>query len=135
PGMRALLGGEVHLYFATISTALPHIKAGKLRALGVTSAKRSTAAPEFPTLAEAGVSGYQHTSWVGMLAPARTPRAVVAKLNAEVVKIVQSPEMKGLLLREGLEADASSPEEFGQDIKTQIAKWQKLTKAAGIKPE
>jgi tripartite-type tricarboxylate transporter receptor subunit TctC len=135
PGMTALLGGQVHLYFATISTALPHIKTGKLRALGVTSAKRSTATPEYSTIAEAGVQGYQHQSWVGMLAPAKTPRAIVKKLNAEVVKIVQAPEMKALLLREGLEAAGDSPEEFAQDITTEIAKWQKLTKAAGIKPE
>ena len=135
PGMTALLSGEVHLYFATISTALPHIKTGRLRALGVTSAKRSTAAPEFPTIAEAGVPGYQHQSWVGMLAPAKTPRPVITKLNTEVVKIVQAPEMKALLLREGLEAAGDTPEEFEKDIKAEIVKWQKLTQAAGIKPE
>lgn len=135
PGMTALLSGEVHLYFATISTALPHIKAGKLRPLGVTSAKRSTAAPEFPTIAEAGVRGYQHQSWVGMLAPAKTPRPVVTRLNTEVVRIVQTPDMKTLLLREGLEAAGDTPEEFEKDIRDEIAKWQKLTKAAGIKPE
>lgn len=135
PGMTALLSGEVHLYFATISTALPHIKAAKLRALGVTSAKRSSAAPQYPTIAEAGVPGYQHQSWVGMLAPAKTPRPVITKLNAEVVKIVQAPEMKTLLLREGLEAAGDTPEEFEKDIKVEIAKWQKLAKAAGIKPE
>jgi tripartite-type tricarboxylate transporter receptor subunit TctC len=135
PGMTALLSGEVHLYFATISTALPHIKAGKLRPLGVTSAKRSTAAPEYPTIAQAGVSGYQHQSWVGMLAPAKTPRPVVTRLNSEVVKIVQAPDMKALLLREGLEAAGDTSEEFEKDIKDEIAKWQKLTRAAGIKPE
>lgn len=135
PGMTALLGGQVQLYFATISTALPHVKAGKLRALGVTSAKRSTAAPEFPTIAEAGVPGYQHTSWVGMLAPAKTPQPIVARLNAEVVKVVESPQMKALLLREGLEADTSTPEEFARDIRAQIEKWKKLIEAAGIKAE
>lgn len=135
PGMTALLSGEVQLYFATISTALPHIKAGKLRPLGVTSAKRSTAAPEFPTIAEAGLPGYQHSSWVGMLAPAKTPPPIVKKLNNEVVRIVQAPEMKALLLREGLEADGSTAEEFAQDIKAEIAKWQKVAAAAGIKPE
>ncbi|MBI4193871.1 MAG: tripartite tricarboxylate transporter substrate binding protein [Betaproteobacteria bacterium] len=135
PGMTALLGGQVHLYFATISTALPHIRTGKLRALGVTSAKRSTAAPEFTTIAEAGVPGYQHTSWVGMLAPAKTPRPIITRLNSEVVGIVQAEQMKTLLLREGLEADGSTPEEFAQDIRTEIAKWMKLTKAAGIKAD
>jgi len=135
PGMTALLSGEVQLYFATISTALPHIKVGKLRALGVTSARRSTAAPEFPTIAEAGLPGYQHQSWVGMLAPAKTPRPIITRLNSEVVKIVQSPDIKGLLLREGLEAAGDTPEEFEKDIKEEIVKWQKLTQAAGIKPE
>jgi tripartite-type tricarboxylate transporter receptor subunit TctC len=135
PGMTALLGGQVQLYFATISTALPHIRAGKLRALGVTSAKRSTAAPEFPTIAEAGVPGYQHTSWVGMLAPAKTPQPIVARLNAEVVKILESPQMKALLLRDGLEADTSTPEEFARDIRAQIEKWKKLIEAAGVKAE
>jgi tripartite-type tricarboxylate transporter receptor subunit TctC len=135
PGMNALLGGQVHLYFATISTGLPHIRAGKLRALGVTSPKRSTAAPEFPTLAETGVKGYAHTSWVGMLAPAKTPPALIKKLNAEVVRIVHDPEMKALLLREGLEADGDTPQEFAAAIREEIAKWQKLAKVAGIKPE
>ncbi|MGQ0752716.1 MAG: tripartite tricarboxylate transporter substrate-binding protein, partial [Betaproteobacteria bacterium] len=77
----------------------------------------------------------QHQSWVGMLAPARTPRTVVTRLNTEVVKIVQAPDMKALLLREGLEAAGDTPEEFEKDIKDEIAKWQQLTKAAGIKPE
>ena len=135
PGMTALLSGEVQLYFATISTALPHIKVGKLRALGVTSSKRSTAAPEFPTISEAGVPAYHHQSWVGMLAPAKTPRPIITRLNSEVVRIVQAPDMKSLLLRDGLEAAGDKPEEFEKDIKEEIAKWQKLTKAAGIKAE
>lgn len=135
PGMTALLGGQVQLYFATISTALPHIKSGKLRALGVTSAKRSTAAPEFPTIAEAGVPGYQHTSWVGMLAPAKTPQPIVTRLNSEVVKTLESPQMKALLLRDGLEVDTTTPEEFARDIREQIEKWKKLIQAAGIRAE
>ncbi len=135
PGMIALLGGQVQLYFATISTALPQIHAGKLRALAVTSARRSVAAPEFPTIAEAGVPGYQHASWVGTLAPAKTPRPVVTRLHAEVVKIVHLPEVKNALLREGLEAVGNSPEEFAAIIKNEIAKWKKVVKAAGIKAE
>ena len=81
PGIVGLLSGQVQLYFATISTALPHVKAGKLRALAVTTAKRSIVAPEYPTIAEAGVPGYEHASWVGLLAPAKTPPAVIATLN------------------------------------------------------
>lgn len=135
PGVVALLGGQVQLYFATISTALPHIQAGKLRALGVTSSRRSVAAPQFPTIAESGVPGYHHASWVGMLAPAKTPQPVVARLNAETVKVLHSQDVKTLLLRDGLEAVGDSPKEFAAIIKSEVAKWQKLVKAAGIKAD
>ena len=133
PGMTALLGGEVQLYFATISTAIPHIRSGKLRALGVTTTKRSVAAPEFPTISEAGVPGYEHSSWVGMLAPARLPKPVLAKIGDESSKAVQSPDIKALLLRDGLEAVGNSPAEFDRIIKTEVAKWAKVAKAANIK--
>ena len=135
PGTIALLGGQVQAYFATISTSLPHIKSGKLRALAVTSAKRSSVAPELPTVAEAGVTGYEHSSWVGILAPAKTPRPVIDKLHSEIVRIVQAPDVKALFLREGLEPVGNSPREFDAIIKTEIAKWQKLVKAAGIPVE
>jgi tripartite-type tricarboxylate transporter receptor subunit TctC len=135
PGMTALLSGEVQLYFATISTAIPHIRSGRLRALGVTTAKRSVAAPEFPTIAEAGVPGYEHSSWVGMLAPAKVPPPVLAKLNGEAVKAVQNPEVKALLLRDGLEAVGNSPAEFDRIIKSEVAKWIKVAKAANIKAQ
>jgi len=135
PGVVALLGGQVQSYFATISTALPHIKQGKLRALAVTSTRRSTAAPEFPTIAEAGVPGYEHSSWVGILAPAKTPRAVIEKLHREMVKIVHTPEVKAMFLRDGLESVGNSPLEFDAIIKAEMARWAKLVKAAGIPPE
>ncbi len=135
PGVVALLGGQVQLYFATISTALPHVKAGKLRALAVTATKRSVAAPEFPTIAEAGVPGYHHASWVGMLAPARTPRGIITKLNAESVKILNTQEMKTLLLRDGLEPVGGTPEQFSAVIKKEVAQWINLVKVAGIKTE
>ena len=135
PGTTALLGGQVQAYFATISTALPHIKSGKLRALAVTSAKRSSVAPELPTVAEAGVTGYEHSSWVGMLAPAKTPRPVIEKLHGEIVRIVQAPDVKALFLRDGLEAVGNSPREFDAIIRSEVAKWQKLVKAAGIPVE
>jgi len=135
PGMTALLGGQVQLYFATISTAIPHIRSGKLRALGVTTTKRSVAAPEFPTLAEAGVPGYEHSSWVGMLAPAKLPQAVLSRIGAESRKAVQNQDIKTLLLRDGLEAVGTSPKEFDQIIKREIAKWIKVAKAANIKAQ
>jgi tripartite-type tricarboxylate transporter receptor subunit TctC len=132
PGMTALLGGQIQLYFATISTAIPHIRGGKLRALGVTTAKRSVAAPEYPTIAEAGVPGYEHASWVGMLAPAGLPQKVLTRLNGESAKAVQSQDIKALLLRDGLEAVGNSPQEFGQIIKIEIAKWNKVARIANI---
>jgi len=135
PGMVGLLSGQTHLYFATISTALPHIKAGKLRALAVSSPKRSTAAPEYPTIAEAGVPGYAHASWVGTLAPAKTPPAVIAKLNSELNRITSTPEVKALLLRDGLEAVDDTPQEFAAIIREEVAKWMKVAKAAGIKAQ
>jgi tripartite-type tricarboxylate transporter receptor subunit TctC len=135
PGMVGLVGGQVQLYFATISTALPHFKSGKIRALAVTSAKRSIAAPEYPTIAEAGVAGYEHASWVGMLAPAKTPAAIVAALNANVVSAVGRDDVKTLLLRDGLEPVGDSPQEFAAVIRSEVAKWMKVVKAAGIKPQ
>lgn len=132
PGMIALLGGQVHLYFATISTAIPHIKSGKLRALAITAPKRSVAYPEFATIADEGVPGYAHTSWVGMLAPAKTPQAVISRLNGETVKVLQTQEVKTLLLRDGLETVGSSPKEFGALIRSEIDKWARVVKAAGI---
>lgn len=132
PAMTAMLAGECQVNFATISTALPHIRSGKLRALAVTTAKRSAAAPEFPTIAEAGVPGYEHGSWVGLLAPAKTPQSVLSRLNAEAVKAAHSPEVKTVLLRDGLEPTGTTPAEFAAIIKTEVAKWLKVAKAAGI---
>jgi tripartite-type tricarboxylate transporter receptor subunit TctC len=114
---------------------LPHIKSGKLRALAVTSAKRSSVAADLPTLAEAGVTDYEHSSWVGFLAPANTPRSITEKLTTEIVKIVHSSEVKSLFLREGLESVGNSPKEFAALIKAEMTKWQKLVKAAGIRVE
>jgi tripartite-type tricarboxylate transporter receptor subunit TctC len=135
PGIVGLVSGEVQLYFATISTALPHVKSGKIRALAVTSAKRSVVAPEYPTIAEAGVRGYEHASWVGMLAPAKTPSAIVNTLNAEAVKAVSRDDVKNALLKDGLETVGDSPQQFAAVIKAEVAKWMKVVKAAGIKPQ
>ena len=135
PGMVGLLSGQVQLYVATISTALPHVKSGKLRALAVSSAKRSIVAPEYPTIAEAGVPGYEHASWVGMLATAKTPSPIISALNAQAVKAVARDDVRALLLRDGLEPVGDSPQEFAGVIKAEVAKWMKVVKAAGIKPQ
>jgi tripartite-type tricarboxylate transporter receptor subunit TctC len=132
PAMTAMLGGQCQLNFATISTAIPHIRGGKLRALAVTTARRSVAAPEFPTIAEAGVPGYEHGSWVGLLAPAKVPPAIVSRLNQEAVKAVLTPDVRTVLLRDGLEATGTTPGEYATVIKTEVAKWIKVAKAAGI---
>lgn len=135
PGVVGLLSGQVQLYFATISTALPHVKSNKIRALAVTTAKRSMVAPEFPTIAEAGVPGYEHASWIGLLAPTHTPAPVIAKLHAESAKVVYIPEVKAFLLRDGLEPVGDSPQEFSGIVKSEVSKWMKVVKAAGIKPQ
>jgi tripartite-type tricarboxylate transporter receptor subunit TctC len=135
PGITAMLAGQCHVYFSTISTGLPHVRSGKLRGLGVTSAKRSVAAPEMPTIAEAGVPGYAHSSWIGMAAPAKVSPAIVTRLHAEVVTIVHLPDVKKLLLRDGLESLGNSPREFSANLKAEIAKWHKVVKAAGIQPD
>jgi tripartite-type tricarboxylate transporter receptor subunit TctC len=132
PGITAMLAGQCHLYFATISTALPHVRAGKLRGLAVTGAKRSVAAPDLPTVAEAGVPGYVHSSWIGMAAPAKTPQPILARLHAESVKIVQSPRIKSLFLKDGLESLGNTPQQFAADLKEEIEKWRKVVAAAGI---
>jgi tripartite-type tricarboxylate transporter receptor subunit TctC len=135
PGIVGLVSGEVQLYFATISTALPHVKSGKIRALAVTSAKRSVVAPEYPTIAEAGVRGYEHASWVGMLAPAKTAPAIVSALNAAAAKAAGRDDVRNTLLKDGLETVGDSPQEFAALIKSEVAKWMKVVKAAGIKPQ
>jgi tripartite-type tricarboxylate transporter receptor subunit TctC len=132
PSMTAMLAGQCQVNFAAISTAIPHVRSGKVRAIAVSSARRSVAAPEYPTIAEAGVKGYEHSSWVGLLAPAKTPRAVVNRLNAESVKVAQAPETKPYLLKFGMEPVGSTPAAFAGLIKSEIAKWQTVAKAAGI---
>jgi len=135
PGMIALMGGQVQLSFATIVAALPHVRSGKMRAIAVTTATRSPAAPDVPTIAESGLPGFDHGPWNGLLAPAKTPRAVIAKLNALAVRIVHSPEVKKVLNHEGAEPVGNTPEEFTAVLKSETAKWAKVVKATGIKIE
>lgn len=134
PSVQALMSGEVQVNMATISTALPQVRAGRLRALAVTSLRRSSALPDLPTVAESGVPGFDYASWTGMLAPAKTPMAVISRLNAESVRAMQGPEMKALLAAEGAEPVGSSPQQFAEQIRTEIARWTQVVKAAGIRP-
>jgi len=135
PAMTSLLAGEVQVNFGTSSTALPHIRGGKLRALAVTGARRSQAAPEIPTVAEAGVKGYQHASWVGMLAPAKTPKTVIDRLHAESVKILARSDIRNGFLKSGMEAEGNTPKEFAENIAREVEQWKRLVKSAGIKAQ
>ena len=132
PSMTAMLAGQCQVNFAALSTALPHVRSGKVRALAVSSGKRSVTAPEYPTIAEAGVPGYEHSSWVGLLAPAKTPRPILSRLGTEAIKAAEASDTKPYLLKSGMEPVGSTSAEFAAVIKAEIAKWQKVVKAAGL---
>lgn len=132
PAMVDLLGGHVQLMFADSASALPQIKRGKLHALGISSHQRSALVPELPTIAEAGVPGYESNSWVGLVAPAGTPAAVVNHFNAELVKSLNDPAVKSKLLEAGGEAMPGNPQQFGKFIHAETAKWAKIIKEANI---
>lgn len=131
----ALLSGEVSMFFDAPVTALPFIKAGKVRALAVSSPTRSAVMPEIPTMAEAGLPGYDVVGWLGILAPAKTPKAIVDKLNAEVVKILKMPDVRERLAAQAVEIVGSTPEQFATSIKSDIDKFTKIARDAGMKAE
>ena len=131
----SLLAGEIAANFPSVPTAIPYIKAGRLRGLGVTTAKRTPALPEVPSIAEAGLPGYEATQWFGVLAPAGTPRAIIDRLHQELSRAVRSPDVKERLTSEGADIVAGTPEEFAAYIKSETDKWTKVIKSAGIKPQ
>lgn len=131
----SLLAGEIGANFPSIPTAIPYIKAGRLRALGVTTVKRTQALPDVPSIAEAGLPGYEATQWFGVLAPAATSRAIIDRLYQEASRALLTPDVKGRLSAEGAEVVASTPEEFAGYIKSETEKWARVIKAAGIKPQ
>jgi tripartite-type tricarboxylate transporter receptor subunit TctC len=133
PAITDLLGGQVQLMFDNLPSALPYIKAGKLRALAVTSTTRAPALPDAPTVAESGVPGFEASSWFGLLAPAGTPRDVVIKINGEVAKWLDSPDAKEKLAAQGANVASGSPEDFAKHIQTETAKWAKVVKDSGAK--
>ncbi len=135
PAATALLAGEVSLTFSSIPTVLPHIRAGKLRALAVGNAARLPALPEFATVAESGVPGYEAFSWAGLIAPAGTPKEVVVRLNRETAQILGQKDIVDQLARDGTLAAPDTPEEFSAYIKAELDKWAAIVKLAKIKPE
>ncbi len=130
-----LLGGRTSLMFDTVAAINPHVKAGSVRALAVTTAKRSSVAPDVPTMAEAGLKGYETSTWGGVLAPAGTPRDVVAKLNAEMNKALAAPDVRQKMLGAGIEPAGGTPQQFADFLQAEIVKWGSVARAAGIEPE
>jgi tripartite-type tricarboxylate transporter receptor subunit TctC len=128
-----LLGGRVTMIIGQTSIVLPLAREGKLRALAVTSLRRSSAAPELPTIAESGYSGFEFTNWYGLLAPARTPATIVRTLHLETVKALALPDLRAKLAALGMEGIGNSPDEFAAVIKSEIPKWAKVIKESGIK--
>lgn len=135
PGLTGLLSGEVSLYFGNVPTVIQQVRAGKLRPLAVTGAKRSGVVPEIPTVAESGIPGYEVTSWYGLSAPAKTPRPIVDRLNSEAVKALNSADLRERLLGLGADPAGNTPEQYAAFIQNEIDKWAKVIKAAGIKSE
>jgi tripartite-type tricarboxylate transporter receptor subunit TctC len=131
PALTDLIGGQVQLMFDNLPSSLPFIKAGKLRALAVTSGARAAALPDLPTLAESGLPGFEASSWFGVLAPAGTPRDIVAKLNGAIAGWLASPEAKEKLLAQGAIAAGGTPEDFARHIGAETSKWAKVVKASG----
>jgi tripartite-type tricarboxylate transporter receptor subunit TctC len=133
PAVIAITSGEVSTLFATIPSAIHHFKSGRLRALGVSSAKRNAALPELPTIAEAGVPGYEAIEWQGVMVPAGTPREVITRLNQAFTKVTAMPDVKDRVAALGSDLVASSPEEFDQFVKRELSVWSKVVKDVGIK--
>jgi tripartite-type tricarboxylate transporter receptor subunit TctC len=135
PALTAMLGGEIHMQLIGISSVVPHLKSGRMRALAVSGAKRSPAAPEVPTVAESGVPGYAFDVWYGMLFPAGTPRAIVAKANVGINRALSSPALSKRFAAVGVEPAGTTAEEFDKMIGSEISKWRKVVQAAKIRVE
>ncbi|MBS0335722.1 MAG: tripartite tricarboxylate transporter substrate binding protein [Proteobacteria bacterium] len=134
PMMTAMSNGDVQMSVVPVFSSAPLIKSGKVRAIAITSARRSPTAPEYPTVAESGLPGYESVSWYGVLATAGTPKPVVDRLNAEIRRIVATPEVRDALSNQGAEPVTDTPEEFAAIVKADVAKWARIVKATGAKP-
>jgi tripartite-type tricarboxylate transporter receptor subunit TctC len=135
PAIIDMVGGQVQVMFDNMPSALPHVKAGKLRALAVTSAQRSPSAPDVPTMGEAGLAGFDVQSWFGLVAPKGTPKEIITRMNAEAVKALASTEIKERFLDLGAVPGPMSPDAFGEFIRAEITRWGEVVKASGAKAE
>jgi len=135
PAATAVLAGDAQMMFGSMVATVPLVKAGRLRALAVTSPKRIEALPDLPTLVELGYKGVEASSWYGILAPAGTPQPIVAKLSAELAKVVASPDYRATLERHGQEPESSTPEQFREYIRSELEKWTRVVRAANIRTE
>jgi tripartite-type tricarboxylate transporter receptor subunit TctC len=135
PAVTDLVSGQVQMMYDTVASALPHIKAGKLRPLAVATAKRSLSLPDVPSIAEAALPGFEVTTWFGVLVPAKTPKEIVAKLNGEIVRILNMPDVRKRLTQAGAEPVGNSPEEMAAQIKTETETFAQVVKQAKITPE
>ena len=133
PALTDLLGGQITVYLSSIPPAVPLIRNGRLKALGVTGAKRNVSLPEVPTIAESGIPGYAVDNWYGVAAPAGTPKDVITRLNAELVKILQMPEIRERYAKEGSETSPTTPEEFGAFVRAEVERWGKVVRDANVK--
>jgi tripartite-type tricarboxylate transporter receptor subunit TctC len=135
PALTDVVGGQVQLMFCNLTAALPQVKTGRIRALAVTGPTRAAAAPELPTVIEAGVPGYTVISWFGVLVPAATPRELIVKLNAELARTMSAPDVRDRLAADGAEPTTGTPEQFGTFLRAEITQWTKVIKNAGIVAE
>ncbi len=133
PAMTDVIGGQVSLMFDQILTALPHVQSGRLRGLAVTTAQRSPAAPQIPTIAEAALPGYAVTTWHGLLAPAGTPREIVTRLSGETAKVLQSADIRDRFASQGVDPVSSTPEQFAAMMKAELEKWRKVVAQSGTR--
>ena len=135
PAMTDLVGGQVQLVFATTASAIPQIKGGRIKGIAVTTARRSSLLPELPTISETGLTGFDANNWYGIVVPAKTPRAIIDQLNAEVTKILNMADVRATLHNQGLDPAPGTPEQFGAYIKSERIKWARVIKASGAKAE
>ena len=135
PVVTDLIGGQVDVMFDNTPNVIGHVRAGKMKAFAVTTVQRTQMAPEIPTVAEAGVPGYEQTAWFGVLAPAGTPRDIIGRLNDEIVKVLNSGEVKERFAKQGVEVRTSTPEQFGEFVRAEVGRWATVIKEAGIRAD